>query len=75
MNKLPRLTEGFYTQVAVEIPIEERVFAKEVAGVRATFEHFRIATDAEVAEWEEYKRKQEEEQLIGQDYGKDTYTY
>lgn len=60
MNKLPRLTEGYYTQTA-EVAIEERIFVKEVAGMKATKEYFRIATEAEVAKWEEYKRKQEEE--------------
>lgn len=62
MNKLSRLTEGFYTQIAVDIPIEERVFAKEVAGARATDECFRLATDDEIQAWREYQRKQEEEQ-------------
>lgn len=61
MNRLPRLTEGYYTQVATDIAIEERVFAKEVAGVRATKEYFRLATQDEIAQWEELKRKQEEE--------------
>ena len=61
MNKLPRLTDGYYTQIA-DIPIEERTFAKEVAGVRATMEYFRLATEEEIAQWGELKRKQEEEQ-------------
>lgn len=62
MNRLPRLTEGYYTQVATDLPIEERIFAKEVVGVRATDEHFRLATEEEIAQWEELKRKQDEEQ-------------
>ena len=61
MNKLPRLQQGYYTQVE-EVAIENRLFVKEVAGVRATKEHFRIATDAEIAEWEALKAKQEEEE-------------
>jgi hypothetical protein len=61
MNRLPRLKEGYYTQVATDLPIEERVFAKEVAGVMATKEYFRLATQDEIAQWEEFKRKQEEE--------------
>lgn len=65
MNKLPRLTDGYYTQVATELPIQERTFAKEVVGVRATKEYFRIATDDEIAEWEEYKTRQEEEYANG----------
>lgn len=62
MNKLPRLKQDYYTQVE-EVVIENRLFVKEVAGVRATKEHFRIATDAEIAEWEALKAKQEEEYL------------
>ena len=46
-----------------EVAIENRLFVKEVAGVQATKEHFRIATDAEVAEWEEYKQRQEDENV------------
>lgn len=60
INSLPRLNEGYYTQIATDIPIEERIFAKEMMGVRATMENFRLATDAEVAEWEEWKKKEEE---------------
>lgn len=63
MNKLPRLTEGYYTQIATNIPIEERTFAKEVTGVRATMEYFRLATDEEIAQWEALKAKQEEERM------------
>lgn len=63
MNKLPRLKQGYYTQVE-EVAIENRLFVKEVAGVRATKEHFRIATDAEIAEWEEYKQRKEEESAM-----------
>ena len=64
MNRLPRLKDGYYTQVATDIPIEERTFAKEVAGVRATKEYFRLATQDEIAQWEELKRKKEEEQAM-----------
>ena len=63
MNKLPRLKQGYYTQVE-EVAIENRLFVKEVAGMRATKEHFRIATDDEITEWEEYKQRQEEEYLL-----------
>ena len=51
---------GYLTQIAYDIPIEERGFFKELTGIKATSEYFREATDAEVAEWEELKRKQEE---------------
>jgi hypothetical protein len=64
MNTLDKKEGVYYTQMADDLPIEERVFFREGKGVSATSEYFRIATDAEVAEvaeWEEYKRKQEEE--------------
>lgn len=72
MNILPRLTDGYYTQVATDIAIEERVFAKEIAGVRATKEYFRLATQDEIAQWEELKRKQEEEHQALMGYDEDS---
>lgn len=60
MNTIKAM-EGSYLTQRVELPIEERIFVKEVTGINATEEHYREATDAEVAEWEDYKRKQEEE--------------
>ena len=59
MNKITAREGRYLTQVA-ELPIEERMFVREVSGIIATSEYFREATDAEVAAWEEYKRKQEE---------------
>lgn len=59
MNKITAKEGKYLTQVA-ELPIEERMFVREVSGIIATSEYFRDATDAEVSEWEEYKRKQEE---------------
>lgn len=59
MNTI-KAKDGKYLTQASELPIEERIFVKEISGVNATDEYFREATDAEVAEWEEYKRKQEE---------------
>lgn len=60
MNTIQAKEGGYLTQIAYDIPIEERGFFKELTGVKATIEYFREATDEEVAEWEEYKRKQEE---------------
>jgi hypothetical protein len=60
MNNLKRLDKGYYTQTA-EVAIEERIFVKEVAGMKATKEYFREATEEELAQWEELKKKQEEE--------------
>lgn len=54
-NEGKRLTQN------ADLPIEERGFFKEITGINATEEYYREATDVEVAEWEEYKRKQEEE--------------
>lgn len=61
MEKLNKIEGKYYTQIAENLPIEERVFFKEGIGGNGFSKSFRIATDAEVAEWDEYKRKQEEE--------------
>lgn len=62
MNSLIKKEGVYYTQNA-ELPIEERVFFREGKGVNATSEHYRVATAEELAEWEDYKRKQEEEEV------------
>lgn len=59
MNKITAKEGKYLTQVA-ELPIEERMFVREVSGIIATSEYFREATSEEIAEWEEYKRRQEE---------------
>lgn len=66
MNTLKRIDGVIYTQNIDNIPIEERVFVKEVVGVSATSEYYRPATTDELAEWEEYKKKQEEELNTGE---------
>ena len=68
MNKLQRLSEGYYTQVEEVATIEDRIFVKEIAGVRATTEYFRMATDEELAAWEALKKKQAEEQAMMSGY-------
>lgn len=60
MNKITAKEGKYLTQVA-ELPIEERMFVREVSGIIATSEYFREATSEEIAEWEEYKRKQDNE--------------
>ena len=50
----------YYTQNMEKLPIEERVFFKEGKGVNATGDYYRVATAEELAEWEEFKKKQEE---------------
>lgn len=54
----------YYTQNAENLPIEERVFFREGKGMNATGEYYRVATSEELAEWEEYKKKQEEEMML-----------
>ena len=64
MNTLQAESGKYLTQNKEGLPIEERIFVRKVSGVKATKEHFRIATDAEIAEWEEYKTRQEEESAM-----------
>lgn len=52
-------SDGFLTQND-ERAIEERSFFKTIRVSEESIDSFREATDEEVAEWEEYKRKQEE---------------
>lgn len=59
MEKLTKKEGVYYTQVANDIPIEERTFFK--AGLVANLEDWREATAEEMAEWEEYQKKQQEE--------------
>lgn len=60
MNTIIAKEGGYLTQIAYDIPIEERIFVKKLTGVKATYEYYREATTDEIAEWEEWKRKQEE---------------
>lgn len=53
--------EGKWLTQRADLPIEERNFFKKLIGVMATYEYFREATSEEIAEWEEYKRKQDNE--------------
>ena len=63
MNTLKQIEGVYYTQNIENLPIEERVFFREGKGVSATSEYYRVATAEEIAAWEEYKKKQEEELL------------
>lgn len=62
MEKLNRIDGVYYTQNVEELPIEERVFFAE--GLVADVNDYRVATKEELAEWEEYKKKQEEEMML-----------
>lgn len=61
MNTLKKKDGVIYTQNIDNLPIEERVFVKEVVGVSATSEYYRVATEQEIEDWKEYLKKQEEE--------------
>lgn len=64
MNKLEKQEGVYYTQNIENLPIEERVFFREGKGVSATSEHYRMATTQEVAQWEEYKKRQENTNIV-----------
>ena len=59
MNTLTKQEGVYYTQNIEKLPFEERVFFREGKGMSATSEHYRVATQAELEEWEEYKRQQD----------------
>lgn len=61
MNTIQANEGGYLTQIAYDIPIEERIFVKKLTGVKATYEYYREATTEEIQEWEDYKKTQEEE--------------
>lgn len=54
MNTITAKEGGYLTQIANDIPIEERIFVKKLSGMKATYEYFREATPGEIAEWKEY---------------------
>ena len=58
MNRLEKQEGVYYTQNIENLPIEERVFFREGKGVSATSEHYRVTTQTELADWEEYKKQQ-----------------
>lgn len=58
MEKINRIKGVVYTQNIENLPIEERVFFTE--GLVADANDYRPSTSEELAEWEEYKKKQEE---------------
>lgn len=64
MNKLEKQDGVYYTQNVENLPIEERVFFREGKGVSATSENYRVATTQEVAQWEEYKKRQENTNIV-----------
>ena len=61
MERLKKKDGVIYTNNKTDMPIEDRVFFTQ--GIVANMEDYRLATDEEIAQWEELKRKQEEEQI------------
>ena len=59
MNTIKANEGSYLTQIAYDIPIEERIFVKKITGVKATYEYYREATTDEIDAWEEYKKNQE----------------
>ena len=64
MNRLEKQEGVYYTQNIENLAIEERVFFREGKGVSATSENYRVATTQEVAQWEEYKKRQENTNIV-----------
>lgn len=63
MNTLEKIEGVYYTQNVNDLPIEERVFFREGKGVSATNEHYRVATEDEIAAWKQWLKEQEEKEL------------
>lgn len=61
MERLNKKEGVLYTQIAEDLPIEERVFFKEGIGGEGFTKNYRIATAEEIEQYEEYQRKQEDE--------------
>lgn len=64
MNILEKQEGVYYTQNIENLPIEERVFFREGKGMSATSEYYRVATQIELDAWEEYKKQQENTNIV-----------
>lgn len=64
MNTLEKIEGVYYTQNIDNLPIEERVFFREGKGVSATNEHYRKASEDEIAAWQQWLKEQEEEMML-----------
>lgn len=58
MNKLEKIEGVYYTQNIDNLPIEERVFFTQ--GLVANVNDFRIATEQELQDWENYKKQEDD---------------
>lgn len=56
MNKLQQKDSIFYTQNIETLPIEERLFLREICGVSATSEYYRVATQQEIEDYKQYQK-------------------
>ena len=52
--------KGYFLTQSAEVANEDRIFITAIKGENVNEADWREATEQEVAEWEEYKRKQEE---------------
>ena len=64
MHILEKQEGVYYTQNIENLPIEERVFFREGKGMSATNEYYRVATQIELDAWEEYKKQQENTDIV-----------
>ena len=62
MKKLRKLKNSYYTQNIDNLPIEERVFFTQ--GLIYNSEDFRKATEEEITEWMEYRKRSEDEMIL-----------
>lgn len=62
MKKLRKLKSSYYTQNIDNLPIEERVFFTQ--GLIYNSEDFRKATEEEITEWMEYRKRSEDEMIL-----------
>lgn len=58
MNKLEKIEGIYYTQNIDNLPIEERVFFTQ--GLVANLNDFRVATEQELQDWENYKKQEDD---------------
>lgn len=58
MKKLEKIEGKYYTQNIDNLPIEERVFFTQ--GLVANIDDFRVATEQELQDWENYKKQDDD---------------
>ena len=58
MEKLEKIEGKYYTQNIDNLPIEERIFFTQ--GLVADLNDFRVATEQELQDWENYKKQEDD---------------